>query len=223
MEETPKLRPLDAGTFDPKRWLGAVVGGVVLGEALWSMLQLLIRDGATPAVMNLLGQGPTQNREAFLPQPLLLAFVEVCLAGILLVLILAWTNRGRRVLRVSVARAASTKERTPAVPTPVASPPIVPSPALVPPATSVREQTPLTVPQPVTRLEAALTETEPPAAFSPAPESVPTATLFVTPPVAAPVAPKPAESAQAKPKTKPKKPKPVYYNIVGEPIESDEE
>ncbi|HXY52548.1 MAG TPA: hypothetical protein VEI01_24095 [Terriglobales bacterium] len=218
MEETPKLRPLDAGTFDPKRWLGAVVGGVVLGEALWSMLQLLIRDWATPAVMNLLGQGPTQNREAFLPQPLLLAFVEVCLAGILLVLIFAWTNRGRRVVRVSVAR-ASTKERAPAAPTPVAAPPIVP--ATGPLATSVREQTPPAMPQPVPRTEA--TETQP-SAFSPAPESVATPTRTIIPPLpAAPVAAVPAESAQAKPKSKPKKPKPVYYNIVGEPVESDDE
>ena len=217
MEETPKLRPVDAGTFDPKRWVGAVVGGVVLGEALWSMLQLLIRDWATPALMNLLGQGPTQNREAFLPQPLLLAFVEVCLGGILLVLILAWTNRGRRVVRVSVARAPSTQERAPAAPTPAS--PVVPPPAMVSPAT--RELTPAAVPQPVSRMGA--TETQPPA-FSPAPESVAAATRTVTPPLAAvPVAPPSAESAQAKPKSKPKKSKPVYYNIVGEPVESDDE
>lgn len=207
MEETPKLRPVDAGTFDPKRWVGAVVGGVVLGEALWSMLQLLLRDWATPAVMNLLGQGPTQNREAFLPQPLLLAFVEVCLAGILLVLILAWTNRGRRVVRVSVARAASMQERAPAAPTPVAASPIVPPPARVSPGT--REPTPAAVPQSLPRTGAI--ETQPPV-LSPTPESV-----------AFPVAPPPAESAKAKPKSKPKKSKPVYYNIVGEPVESDEE
>ena len=39
---------------EPRRWIAAIVGGVLLGEAMWAMLQLLIRDWAAPALANAL-------------------------------------------------------------------------------------------------------------------------------------------------------------------------
>jgi hypothetical protein len=116
---TPKLSV--ALSSDPRKWIPAIVGAVLLGEALWSLLQLLLRDWAAPAFMNLLGQGPTQNQNAFLPQPLLIAFVEACLAGIVLVLLMAWSTRRSRVL--AEYSSSSVPTSAPAVPAVRANPP----------------------------------------------------------------------------------------------------
>lgn len=245
MSETPKVPALAEN--DPRRWIAAIVGGVVLGEALWSLLQLLIRDWAMPALMNALGQGPTQNQNAFLPQPLFVAFIESCLAGILLVLLMAWSGRGRRRVRVIVEpRAVSS---VPVAPAPASRPaaasyaPAVPAPVPQAAGVSAPAATPVvvaTVPTPAPTMEpapvvsAARVELPVEPTRAPIPNTaVETAEWKVAAESAsAPVAPPVPAASQAAPpkpgpaavptKAKSKKPKTVYYNIVGEPIESDE-
>jgi hypothetical protein len=227
MDETPKTPSTDPAVFDPKRWVAAIVGGVVLGEALWALLQILVRDWATPALTNLMGQGPTQNQRAFELQPLFIAFVEACLAGILLVIILAATRSKTRVVRVRRAPAVPSQHRE-----------VV---STIPQRSIPQTVDPLPVERPVSSLPVntaypdytAPISTYPPFEPTPAPEPMATS-VFERPVPPAPLAtetpkptltepPKPQPKPQPKPESKPKKPKPVYYNIVGEPIESDEE
>jgi hypothetical protein len=226
VSDTPKMSV--SLSNDPRKWIPAIVGAVMLGEALWSLFQLLLRDWAVPAVMNLLGQGPTQNQNAFLPQPLLVAFVETCLAGIVLVLLMAWSTRRSWTVRVAVDQTA-----TIAVPSTVSASPVmrnaptVPSASLAPAASTPQPApgpriVPPTAPAPSREIE-----TQPPRAT--VPESKPAPPILTSetaelvdapaPPVATAAAPKPPAPAPA---AKSKKPKKVYYNIVGEPIESDE-
>lgn len=244
MSDTPKIPALTGS--DPRRWIAAIVGGVVLGEALWTLLQLLIRDWALPALMNAFGQGPTQNQNAFLPQPLFVAFIEACLAGIFLVLLMAWSGRGARRVRVIVESRATSPALTPEVaPARAASvyAPTVPGPVPQAAGVSAAAATPVvvaTVPQtaipmdaaPVVsaaRVELPVERTRVPisnaaaetAEWKVAAEkaSVPVATPVPAPTQAAP--PKPAP-APVPAKEKSKKPKTVYYNSVGDPIESDD-
>jgi hypothetical protein len=218
MDEMPKPT-VDPAVFDPKTWVAAIVGGVVLGEALWAMLQILIRDWAMPALVNLMGQGPTQNPGAFELQPLFIAFVEACLAGILLVIILAATRGKKRVVRVRRAVTPPPQERQMPTSPQLETPPILDSFQTERPVATDATYPAYTAPLP----------TYP--SFEPIPAPEPMATAVFERPVAPPPlvkeAPKPAVAEPAKPQSapqpKPKKPKPVYYNIVGEPIESDEE
>jgi hypothetical protein len=199
---------------DPRRWIAAIVGGVLLGEALWAMLQLLIRDWATPALLNATGQGPTQNAAAFEPLPLLIAFVEACAAGIVLLLLMKWAQRqtrvivtGRAVAATGTVSTASQKvvrpqaEALPVEPVAAPAPVIAPTPPMVVTANPVVAAPAMATPV----ISAPPTSTIPP--------QVPTAV-----PPATPMAPVAAASKPTQPPA-PKKPKVVYYNSVGEPIE----
>jgi hypothetical protein len=205
MGDTPVVPQTIVSASEPRRWIAAIVGGVVLGEALWAMLQLLIRDWATPALLNATGQGPTQNPAAFEPLPLVIAFVETCAAAIVLVLLMAWAQKKTRmVVRTVAAPMASAA---------AARPTVVPPSVAVPPAPAV-------APRPVAAVPV------PPVAAQPVAAPVPVASAPVAPaqtatiaaPVAAPVAPQPTAPKAATPPA-PKKPKTIYYNSVGEPIE----
>jgi hypothetical protein len=213
MDETAKVPAPDSAVSDPKRWVAAIVGAVLLGEALWVMLQILIRDWAMPALVNLLGQGPTQNKDAFEPQPLLVAFIEACLAAILLVLIMAWTRRRTRVLRVTIPRTSGVAQKAPSIAPPIPTsssvpldlPPLVRQSDIEQPVTTALPATPIASPTEMFWKPTSPYVPDVPAreAAKPAPE-----------PQSMPPAPAPP--------TKPKKTKPVYYNIVGEPINDDE-
>ena len=208
--------PVPAST-ELRRLVPAIVGAVLLGESLWNLLHLLVRDWGAPALANLLGQGPTTNQGAFEPLPLLLAFVETCVAGILLVSLMAWSRRGSRVVVVRSAQTAA-------------------SISVVPPATEIQRQ--VEPARPVEPVPPVHVETSTPSRPVPQPVLQPVITQTVTvpepvspPPLAGPspvaaaapivAAPKPSAPVEP-PKPKSKKPKVVYYNSVGEPIESDD-
>lgn len=213
---------------EPRRWIFAVVGGVLLGEALWSMMHILVRDWAAPALQNAMGQGPTHNAGAFEPLPLVIAFVEACVAGIVLVLLMSLAQRRVKVVVRTVSAPAAAQISVPAVPQvmrvePVVEPPIAPAvrvepvvrPQITPPPMPVASQVaPVAVPAPPPAPAVAAPRPAAPAASV---ASVPAAVQQpVAPaPASAPVAPKPAAVKPAPPK----KPKQIYYNSVGEPIE----
>ena len=223
-------QPIVSAT-EPRRWIAAIVGGVVLGEALWSMLQILVRDWAAPALTKAMGQEPTKNPGAFDPLPLVIAFVEACAAAIILVLLMAWAQRRVRVVVRTVTAPAAVQVVAPAavaVPavvavgaTPVAravqtEPRVVPAPvAPAAPAAPV-VTTQVTAPRPAAPIPSATppavprsVAAAPVASTSVASTSVPST---AAPPAAVQTPPKAAPAA-------PKKPKTIYYNSVGEPIE----
>jgi hypothetical protein len=215
--------PPTVSATEPRRWIAAIVGGVLLGEALWSMLQLLIRDWATPALLNAMGQGPTQNPAAFEPLPLVIAFIEACIAAIVLVLLMSWAQRRTRIVVRTVV--ASSVPATPVVerrseprpsvaPTPVATASKVevapkpigtaPIPAVAAPRAAMVAPT------------ASVPNTASPRPVMPQAAS---AQAMAQPAASSQVAPVPAAPVKPAPPPAPKKPKVVYYNSVGEPIE----
>jgi hypothetical protein len=126
------------------------------------------------------------------------ALLELCFAGIVAVFLNAWTQKSARTRTVVVRQG------------PVA----VPRPA---PATS---------PAPVPNLTPASISAPAPASVATSPVAAPAdapAPTAPAQPIAQPATPQEKRSPQSVAPTTPKKPKKVYYNIVGEAIESDDE
>ena len=181
---------------------------------------------------------------------LLSAIMQFCLAAIVAILVNSWMQRRPKMMMrarsLSVTSVAPTIQPPAPVPTPVQAPAQrtpVPVPAA---AYTAPVPQPVTTPPTVARVPQP--PTTPPAAARPAaPQAGAPVTVAqsqaAAPAVAAaakPVAPPPPPVTQAQPQptpqaapkpapapttapAKPKKPKQVYYNLVGEPIESDDE
>ena len=188
MDETLKAPE----SSDSRRWIGRILMAVVLGEALWGFLVSITNNLALPAMARVVGgdaQSPLYLGKGDFNVPALFASVlELCFAGILVVLLSARSQKSGRsqVRQVRVA--------------PIAAGPLAPVVALAPTA----------VPEP--SAESRVTSVVEPGVRAKAPvTSEPSA-----PPLDLP-APQPTKAA------KPKRPKQVYYNIVGEPVETEDE
>jgi hypothetical protein len=176
---SPESNPEDSRT-----WIGRIVIAVVLGEAIWGFLVSITNNLAVPAMARAMGGDPQSplylGKGDFNVQALFTSVLELCLAGIVAVLLHSWWQQPGRV-RVKTVR-------TPPV---EALPPLVVAPRAASPATPAAN--------------IATQEAEAPVRTAPsAPE----------PPPPSPQTAKPA---------KPKPQKAVYYNIVGEPVEPDDE
>jgi hypothetical protein len=186
---------------DTERWIGRILLAVVLGEGIWGLLVSLTRDVIVPALSRVMGGDPQSplylGDGAFRIPGIFAAVLQFCLAGIVAIILNSYVNRGPRVVRV-VTRVVS----APAFPAPVkASAPVPQAPAV--PATAAIPAAPVNrpVPPPMPVVASA------PPVIQPAPPAVPVAKAPTPPPA---------------PPAKPAKPKKIYYNIVGEPVESDD-
>jgi large-conductance mechanosensitive channel len=221
--------------FETKKWIGGLIIGLLLAETVLVLIGSLVRDVIFPLMAMAMGTDPSSplslGPQTFNWPNLLSAIMQFCLAAIVAILVNSWMQRRPRMMArgqsLSVTSVAPYLQTSTPVPTPVQAsaqrlPAPVPQPVTTPP-TVVR------VPQPATT---------PPAAARPAPPAaapVAAAPIMATAPavVAAPKSVAPAQpTPQAAPKAapppaappaKPKKPKQVYYNLVGEPIESDDD
>jgi len=160
----------ESSPADSRTWIGRIVIGVVLGEAIWGFLASITANLVLPAMARFMGgdaQSPLYlGKGDFNVAALFISLLELCFAGIVAVLVNSWLQGTRRVrsktLRtVSVARPAD-------------------------------------------------------ASLSPAANTTNQANSTVT-------AQPPQPSPQVAEPSKQKPPKKVYYNIVGEPVETDDE
>jgi len=184
-------------TPSPGKWIGQLVAAVILAEGIWGFLASLTSNLLVPLlarVMEVDPQSPLYLGKGELNVPALFnSVLTLCLAGIVFVLLHEWSQRKRAPVRMKMVRV--TKK--------VSQPTGAPLSIMVPPGpVSTPAQTPVN-PAPVPEI--------PQAPVSASPMPAPQQSKPVSPPVVAP--PKPA---------KPKAPKEVYYNIVGEPINPTE-
>lgn len=199
MDETAKTSPLSSA-----KWVGLIVAAVILAEGIWGILVSLTRSLLLPLLARVMGadpQSPLYLGKGDLNIPDLFgAIVQLCLAGIVFLLIRSWAGKGDRV-RTSrpqkIAQQAKTVQTRP-IPALSISPETVAPAAAAQAATAVASPNlpPVQpqVPVPVARAEVA--PTSPPPATKPAKDEKP---------------------------AKPEKPREVYYNIVGEPINPTED
>jgi len=200
-------QPLSAG-----RWIGRVIVAVLVAEGVWGLIVSLTRDLIMPYLAQQMG-GATQSAQnaGNINVPgIFTAVIALCLAGLVAVILNFWVNRTPRPARVKTAApradaagaaSASLSIAPPARPAPAAT--TAPPPASPPPAPAVR-QAPAA---PVTPSRPTAQPAVPTAVAKPAPAPASAAVSGKPAPVVPP--PKPA---------KPKPPKEIQYNIVGEPI-----
>ena len=178
------------------KWLGLVVSAVVLAEGIWTTIVSLTKGLLLPLMVRAIG-GDAQSplgKSDFNGPDLFVSLVELCLAGIVFLAIKSWVTR----------RAPDQRRVRRAAPSQV----LAEKPAIVPPSEAASaapvpsSPVPPLPPSTISQVSTAPTAPEP----SPAPKPPPPSTV------------KKAD----KPK-KPEKPKEVYYNIVGEPIDSSED
>jgi hypothetical protein len=186
-------------TLNPGKWIGQLVAAVILAEGIWGFLVSLTSNLLVPLlarVMEIDPQSPLYLGKGEVHVPALFnSFLALCLSGIVFVLLHEWSRRKPAPVRMKVARVTKKVSQPAAGPLSIMAPP---EPVAAP------TQTAVTAP-PAPQISQAPVST-PPVPVAPQ-QSKPT-----PPPVVAP-------SKRAKPKP----PKEVHYNIVGEPINPTED
>ena len=237
MDDRPRAFPPDA--TETRRWIGRLLVAVLVGEGIWNVIVSLMNNVVVPWLGDVMGQSsglPTSFTQRPYDYPdLFVAIIELCLAGLVAVAINAFFQKPRRVKVRVQKRAISPTSVAPARVVPVAAtPPTVPAaaPSIIPAPPVQARPTPPVAPvetpvmaRPLIRT-VQVPEPAPRPLVQPAPEPEPLVKplppLTRTPVAPVPAATKPAPVPATAP-AKPKLPKKIYYNSVGEPIEFDDE
>jgi len=197
MDENPTSAP--ESTPSPGKWIGQLVAAVILAEGIWGFLASLTNNLLVPLMARVMDgdpQSPLYLGKGELNVPALFnSVLGLCLAGIVFVLLHQWSRRKPAPVRVKVVRVTKKVSQPAAGPLSITAPP---EPVAGPTAT----------PPPAQRLPTPQISREPISAPTPLPQKP----KPMPPPVVTPAKP-----------AKPKPPKEVYYNIVGEPINPTED
>jgi large-conductance mechanosensitive channel len=208
---------------DARKWIGRIIMAVILGQAIWNLIVAVMNNLVVPWLGDVMEQSsgfPSSFTQRPYDYPdLFVSVLEFCIAGIV-ALILNYFFQRQRVGRVKPGESSA-----PIAPVEPAR--VVPQAAAA--AASI-QATPVAPPAPGARPDpgtppAAVTVTHPaPAAFvTPGPVARSVAVASSAQPVANSVAAKSLLSASKGEPRKLKKPKEVYYNIVGQPVPSDDD
>jgi hypothetical protein len=236
MDQPAKPTPQVA---DGRGWIGRLIIAVLLGEAIWGLIVSVMNHVIVPWVGDVMGPSsglPTSFTQRPYNYPeLFVSIFEFCIAGLVAAILNYLLQRpvARRVKTLKSAPAAAGPIRvvpqasTSSARTETAPPPLAFTPAASP--ASVPEQDVRMYPVIPSILIPAASET--PAAPAPVAKAIEKRPIEAKPVAVAPPAPVLASPAAAKPQppapkaapAKPKKPKNVYYNIVGEPMPSDDD
>ena len=209
---------------DARKWIGRIIMAVILGEAIWSLIVSVMNNLVVPWLGDVMGQSsglPTSFTQRPYDYPdLFVSVIEFCIAGIIAVILnyfFRWQRAGG-VKPVKSSVPTASVEPTRVVPQAAAAAAMTQATSPVaPPAPAVKPD-PVSPPATVTASPAA------PAPFvALAPEARHVAVATPAPQVANSVAAKPLPPTPRAEPPKLKKPKEVYYNIVGEPMPSDED
>ena len=176
MDEIPKVTPRPSAP-DSSKWIYRIVIAVVLGEAIWSFLASLTNDLVLPAIARIVGG----IQFDFKVSNFFASIIELCLAGIVAVVLNSWS---RKILMADLKPANRASLVAPA-PVPASAAMAVAVPPTTPTSSAV-----------ATAAAATCVEDANSRA--------------TTPPLP------PAKPAQ------PTREKQVYYNIVGEPVDTDD-
>jgi hypothetical protein len=215
MDESAKTEaPLALG-----KWIGRVVAAVILAEGIWGILVSLTRSLLLPMLARVLGVDPHSPLylgpgEVNVPD-LFAAVLQLCVAGIVFLLIKSWAARPEGVTAPRPKKV---------VPQP-ATTSISIAPQSVPVAAAAQaaavSRTPVVQPAPPPPAPAPQTVT--PQAAATVPQSQPVPVLSAQAAAEPPKATRPEKPEKIEKLRKPEKPKEVYYNLVGEPINPTED
>ncbi|HXM20271.1 MAG TPA: hypothetical protein VN948_03290 [Terriglobales bacterium] len=198
MDDFPRTFSAEPSAADAGKWIGRVVIAVILAEGIWGLIVSVTNNLVLPLLARTMGgdaQSPLYlGKGDFNVPALFISVLELCFAGIAAVILNAWVQRKPRLTRSKSMRVS----------------PIPAQPAALPPS-----------PPSVVPVQAAASVPPPATAPVPAPSSA-SAGQFWSPPEPS----RPQAAAPPPPTARPSKPKPpkeIHYNIVGEPISPTEE
>ena len=178
---------------DTRKWIGRIIMAVILGEAIWSLIVSVMNNLVVPWLGDVMGQS-SGLPTSFTQRPYNYPDLFVSILEVCIAGTVA-VILNYFFQRQSAGRVRPVKSPVPIAPVDLAAPA---APVSVVPAG----------PGPV---------------VSPTPPARPLAVAPPAPPIANSVAAKPLPAAPKAEPPKLKKPKEVYYNIVGEPMPSDED
>jgi hypothetical protein len=204
---------------DPRKWLGRVIIGVLLGEAIWNLIVSAMNNLFVPWLGDVMGQS-SGLPASFTQRPynypdFFVSFWESCVAAFMAAVLNYFFQR-RTAERVKPAKTAVPAK-------PVEAPVSVSqNPAL---ELASREPSPPTAAVPVVKpdpvMYASVTVMPPAPINAPEPAVITTDALEVPPDPLLPTA-KPPRSVP-KIESKSEKRREVYYNLVGEPLPIDDD
>ena len=204
---------------------------VILGEAIWGLIVSVMNNVIVPWLGDVMGQSaglPTSFTQRPYNYPdLFVSVMEFCIAA-LVAAVLNYFFQGRttKTIRTVKSPAPAAVEPVRVFPQPTTTAALTQTPSPYTPPAPVNKTEPVTIPAPAAVLAAPPLEpaARPAATALPSPEVAESAAA--KPPSPAPTvasaAITPAPAPKADP-AQPKKPKNVYYNIVGEPMPSDDD
>jgi hypothetical protein len=204
MDEAPKTFAPELSPAGSRKWIARLVIAVLVGVGIWNLVVSFTVDVVLPAlarVMEADSQSPLYlGKGDFNLAPLFAAVLELCFALIAAILVNSWSQQVPRPARRKAARTVP-----------------APAPSLSPPTSwpSAQPISPPPIPTPTPLAAQPVSPRQPdlkPASVTGEPPPKPAAPQ--------PVMQAPAPSAKTE---KPPKPKKVYYNIVGERVEEDDE
>jgi large-conductance mechanosensitive channel len=210
---------------DTRRWIGRVLIAVILGEAIWGLIVSVMNNLIVPWLGDVMGQSaglPTSFTQRPYNYPdLFVSLFEFCIAG-LVAAVLNYFFQRANAKRVKPARST------------VLTPPVEPARVVTEaaatagrfPAVLTLATSPVAPPAPVAKPDPVIPVVPVPVAPAPivAPVPVAISSIAASPaPIVANSAAKPLPPAPKAEPPRPKKPKEVYYNSVGEPVPSDED
>jgi len=126
-------------TWNTPRLIASFLIALLLAEAIWSFLVSLTTNLFLPLLAGFMGGGPSSplylGKSAINIPALFSSFLELCLAGIVAVIVNSWSHRGRKAAVRVVPSAARSPQPKPA-PQPAPARPVEP-PTLTPAQKSV--------------------------------------------------------------------------------------
>lgn len=199
--------------LSPGKWITKIILAVILGEAIWGLLVSLTNGLIVPALARVIVGDPQSpvylGKGDFNLTGIFISIVELCLAGIVAILLNQWSRSGPAGTRVRTIKVRTVAGKT-TLPS-IAPSSIAPSPSVPKTSPTALEPAPVA---PGAAVAVQLTPMKAPSSTAAAPDSLP------APPKSATPGAKPV--AQVNP-SKTKKPTEVYYNLVGEPINPTED
>ncbi len=226
------VKPFTSEATDTRRWIARIIMAVILGEAIWGLIVSVMNNVVVPWLGDVMGQSsglPTSFTQRPYNYPDL--FVSVLEFGIaaLVAAVLNYFFQGQtaRTTKVVKSSAPAAAEPARAFPQPTSTAALTQTPSPYTPAAPAAKSEPGAIPAPAAVSAAPPVAPPPPVqpmaiAPSAAPVTESAAKPSLVPAASSPAATKPPSAAKAQP-TKSKKPKNVYYNIVGEPMPSDDD
>jgi large-conductance mechanosensitive channel len=213
------VKTFTSADSDARKWIGRIIIAVILGEAIWGLIVSVMNNLVVPWLGDVVGQSsglPASFTQRPYDYPdLFISILEFCIAGIVAVILNYFFQRPRAGRVEPVKSVVPTAPVQPARGLPQAVTAVAKTKSPVAPPAPQAKQDKVTPPSPLPVAPAAPATFVSPARPAPvAPQSLP---------VADSVAPKPLPGAPKAEPPKVKKPKEAYYNIVGEPVPSDED